>query len=104
MELYNDPYFLSDPEIIRRIGEKIRRTRLNRNMTRDELQRQTGVHKKTIGDAEEGKNVTMMTLIAILRGLRMFDQLAPLLREEGISPLLVAKYQGKVPKRATGGK
>jgi transcriptional regulator with XRE-family HTH domain len=97
-----DPYFNSDPDIMRRIGNKLETARLNRNITRDELQRITGIHKKTIGDAESGKNITMMTFIAILRGLNMLDHLSDLLREEGISPVMLAKYQGKVPRRATG--
>jgi len=102
MKPYADPYFLSDPEIVRCIAAKIKRTRLNSNITREELQTITGVHKKTIGDAEAGKNITMMTFIAILRGLNMFDQLTELLKEESVSPVMMAKYQGKVPQRATG--
>jgi transcriptional regulator with XRE-family HTH domain len=100
MEHSADPYFLSDPEIIRRIGKKIKTVRLNSNITREELQRITGVHKKTIGDAEAGKNVTLATFIAILRGLEMLDQLDELLREECVSPVMMAKYRGKVPQRA----
>ena len=96
-----DPYFLTDPAIVRRIGAKIKRVRLNSNITREELQTITGIHKKTIGDAEAGKNITMLTFIAILRGLNMFDQLTELLREEGVSPVMMAKYQGKVPQRAS---
>ena len=102
MELHNDPYFLSDAEIIRRIGKNIRTVRLNSNITRDELQRITGVHKKTIGDAEAGNNITMITLTAILRGLNMLDRLNELFAEESISPVMMAKYQGKMPKRARG--
>ena len=102
MELYSDPYFLSDTEMMRRIGKKLRTVRLNSGITREELQTITGVHKKTIGDAEAGKNITMGTFIAILRGLNMFDKLDELLREEAVSPVMMAKYQGKVPQRASG--
>jgi transcriptional regulator with XRE-family HTH domain len=104
MEYNGDPYFRSDTEIIQRIGEKIKTVRLNRNITREELQKMTGVHKKTIGDAESGKSVTMTTLIAILRGLRMLDQLDRLLEDEPVSPVMIAKYQGKIPQRASGKK
>lgn len=100
MQEYADLYFLSDVEIMRRIGKKIRTVRLNSNVTREELQRITGVHKKTIGDAEAGKNVTMATFIAILRGLGILDQLNELLKEESISPVRMAELQGKRPQRA----
>jgi len=99
-----DLHFVSDIDIMRRIGKRIRTTRLNNNITRDELQIRTGVHKKTIGDAETGNNITMATLIAILRGLNMLDRLHELLRDEGISPVMIAKYQGKIPQRAAGGR
>jgi transcriptional regulator with XRE-family HTH domain len=104
MEMYADLYFHSDPELMRRIGEKIKTVRLNSNITREELQSITGVHKKTIGDTEAGKNVTIMTLLAILRGLSMLDQLNELLREEGVSPVMMARFKGKAPMRARGGK
>jgi transcriptional regulator with XRE-family HTH domain len=102
MEHYNDPYFVPDTEILLRIGKKIRTIRLNSGITQAELQGITGVHKKTIGDAESGKNVTMMNFIAILRGLRAFDLLDGMFRDEGISPVLMAKYSGKAPQRARG--
>ena len=102
MDLYANPYFLSDVDIIRRIGENLKTIRLDSNITRDELQTITGVHKKTIGDMESGKNVTIGTFIAILRGLNLFDRLEELLREEPMSPLLLAKLKWKVPQRATG--
>ena len=102
MDLYGDLYSHSDVEIIKQIGEKIRAARLNNNITRDELQRITGIHSKTIGDAEAGKNITLATLVAILRGMNMLDMLNELLREESVSPVMMARYGGKAPKRATG--
>ncbi|MCL2786439.1 MAG: helix-turn-helix domain-containing protein [Methanomassiliicoccaceae archaeon] len=100
MEQYADLYFISDVEIMRRIGKKIRTVRLNSNITREELQRITGVHKKTIGDAESGKNVTMGTFIAILRGLQILEQAEELIRDDGPSPVMMAKLQGNIPQRA----
>ncbi|MCL1984720.1 MAG: helix-turn-helix domain-containing protein [Methanomassiliicoccaceae archaeon] len=102
MEQHSDPYFLSDNEIISRIGKRIRTARLNMNITREELQEITGVNKKTIGDAESGKNITMLTFIALIRGVGMLDRLNELLREEGVSPVMLAKMRGKEPQRATG--
>jgi transcriptional regulator with XRE-family HTH domain len=102
MEHYANPYFISDVDIARRIGKNLRTIRLDSDITRDELQTITGVHKKTIGDMESGKNVTMGTFIAILRGLNLLDKLNELLREEPISPVMLAKLQWRVPQRATG--
>jgi len=95
-------YSLSNREIVKDIGEKIRRIRLNGNVTRSELQRITGIHAKTIGDAEDGKNVTLITLVGILRGLNALDLLDRLVEEEKVSPVDLAKNKGKVRERATG--
>jgi len=100
MEQYADLYFISDAEIMRRIGKKLRTVRLNSNITREELQRITGVHRKTIRDAESGKNVTMATFIAVLRGLQILEHAEELLRDDGPSPVMMAKLHGKMPQRA----
>ncbi|MCL1978799.1 MAG: helix-turn-helix domain-containing protein [Methanomassiliicoccaceae archaeon] len=98
----SDVYELSDTEIIGMIGEKIRTIRLNNNVTREQLQEASGVHMKTIGDLENGKNVTMITLISVLRGLKRLNLLDRLLDDESVSPLLLYKAGGSAPKRATG--
>ena len=70
-------------------------------MTRDELQEASGVHKKTISDLENGKNVTLLTLIAVLRGLGELNLFERLLEDELISPIALFKLQGRRPKRAS---
>lgn len=100
MERHGNINFLSDLEIIRKIGKNIRTTRLNRNITRDELQNTSGIHSKTIGEIENGKNVTLSTLIAILRGLNMLDRLEALTEEANFSPVLMFENKGKPPQRA----
>ena len=102
MTVFSDILTLSDVELSETIGKKIKMMRLNMNMTRDELQKISGVHSKTIGDFENGKNVTLLTLIAILRGLKGLYMLVSLLEEESVSPVMVAKLGGDVPKRASG--
>ncbi|MDR0508805.1 MAG: helix-turn-helix domain-containing protein [Candidatus Methanoplasma sp.] len=98
----SDVYELSDTEIIKLIGEKVRTIRLNSNVTREQLQEVSGVHAKTIGDLESGRNVTVATLISVLRGLRKLNLLDRLLEEEAVSPLLLFKAKGNPPVRATG--
>ena len=100
MEQYGSIYALSDREITEHIGKKIRRIRLNENITAEDLQLRTGIHKKTIGDAENGKNVTLGTLISILRGLNASDLLEHLTEDEPVSPVSLAMNNEKVRERA----
>jgi len=102
MKEYENIYSLSDREIAEDVGKKIRRIRLNENISRDELQLITGVHRKTIGDIENGKNVTLVTLISVLRGLNALHLLDQLAADEIASPVSMAMNKGKVRERATG--
>ncbi|MDR1690622.1 MAG: helix-turn-helix domain-containing protein [Candidatus Methanoplasma sp.] len=102
MDYCENTYSLSDREIVEDIGRKLLDIRLKNNTTRKELQFVTGVHEKTIGDAEKGKNVTLINLVSILRGLGALDLLEPLIEEEIVSPAMLFKNRGKVRKRATG--
>jgi transcriptional regulator with XRE-family HTH domain len=95
-------YGLSDTDILRKIGRYLRRERLNRNITQEELQNITGVHKKTISDAENGKNVTLINVISIMRGLELLSRIDFMMENEQISPVMLAKLKGKVPERASG--
>ena len=95
-------YAMSDTEISEQIGKKIKTARLNNNVTREQLQERSGIHRKTIGDLENGKNVTVQTLIAVLRGMKRLNLLDGMLEDEEISPLAMMKLEGSVPKRASG--
>ena len=95
-------YSLSNTEIVEKIGEKLRDIRLNDNVTRSNLQYASGVHVKTIGDAEDGKNVTLITLVAILRGLNALDLIERLVEKELVSPAALFRNNGKPRERARG--
>ncbi|MDR0888216.1 MAG: helix-turn-helix domain-containing protein [Candidatus Methanoplasma sp.] len=94
-------YAMSDTEILEHIGKKIKAARLNNNVTREQLQERSGIHKKTIGDLENGKNVTLQTLIAVLRGMKRLNLLDGMLEDEEISPILITDPEGNAPKRAS---
>lgn len=102
MEYRMGIYSLSDREIAEDIGKKLKEMRLKKNMTRAELGSASGIHEKTIGDAENGKNITMITLISMLRGLSALNLLDSLIEEEGISPAALFRDKGRVRRRATG--
>ncbi len=93
---------VSDTSIMERLGERLRRARLNRNLTRDELAAGVGLSVDTIRNAENGRNVSLETLIRLLRGLGKLDDLDALLHSAGPSPVQLAKSQGRLRQRASG--
>lgn len=94
----------SDDEILRELGERLRRERLNRNLTQAHLAEEAGIARRTLQKAEEGEVTTLATLVAILRGLGLLSQLENLLPEQTLSPVQLARMQGRERQRASQSK
>ena len=93
---------LSDKAAMALIGERIRRERLNQNMTQAELAKQAGLGARTVRSLEAGQKPTVETLIRALRGLGKLGTIDAFLPEPGLSPLQLAKLQGRERQRASG--
>ncbi|WP_394179212.1 helix-turn-helix transcriptional regulator [Marinomonas posidonica] len=83
------------------IGERLKQARLNRNLTQSEVATLAGVARKTVLNAEKGK-VQLEVFIALLMALDLTEQLDLFLPKQQISPLQLAKLQGKQRQRASG--
>jgi len=83
------------------IGERLKQARLNRDLTQSEVATLAGVARKTVLNAEKGK-VQLEVFIALLMALDLTEQLDLFLPKQQISPLQLAKLQGKQRQRASG--
>ncbi len=92
---------MSDKAIIRDIGKRLKQIRLNKNITQQELSQKSGVHRTTISKMETGQQVSLLTLIQVLRGLGELQRLENIIPEEIVSPIQLASLQGKKRKRAS---
>ncbi len=92
----------NNSEVLKEIGARIRRERLNQNTTQETLARRAGVSRRVVLDLEAGKGCGLNSFIEILRSLRKLDQLDAFLPDPGISPLQLAKLRGRERQRATG--
>jgi len=92
----------SDTAIQADLGQRLRRVRLNLNLTRAALAANIGLSVDTVRNAETGQNVSLETLIRLLRGLGRLSDLDLLLETDVPSPVLLAKRLGKVRQRASG--
>lgn len=93
---------LSDKAAMALIGERIQRERLNQNMTQAELAERAGLGARTVRSLEAGQKPTVATLIRALRGLGRLGTIDAFLPEPGLSPLQLAKLQGRERQRASG--
>lgn len=83
------------------LGERIKGARLNANLTQKELAEKAGISLKAVINSEKGKS-TLESVVAILVALELTEQLNAFIPKQEISPVQLAKLQGKERKRATG--
>jgi transcriptional regulator with XRE-family HTH domain len=92
---------LSDKAAMALIGERIQRERLNQNLTQEELAERAGIGVRTVRSLEAGQKPTVETLIRSLRALGRLGTVDAFLPEPGLSPLQLAKLQGRQRQRAS---
>jgi len=92
---------MSDKAIIKEIGRRVKRKRLERNLTQQEIADLAGISRPTVSDLERGNPFEIMTLIQVLRVLDALDEIDSFLPDPGISPLQLAKLRGKERERAS---
>jgi len=92
---------MSDKAIINELGVRIKKLRLLKNFTQQELADRSGIGKSTLQKLEYGSSVSIITFIQVLRALKQLDALNNFLPEPGISPIELQKFEGKQRKRAS---
>ena len=96
-----DFYSMTDTGIVTEIGSRIKSLRLRKNLTQQQVSEATALSLNAIKSLEAGK-AKLSTLIAVLRELGALDPLDSFIPEVSISPLQLAKRQGKKRQRASG--
>ena len=96
-----DFYTLSDAGIEKELGRRIKALRLRNNITQKELAEATTLSINTIKSLDSGRG-KLSTLIAVLRELDALNDLDSFIPQITISPMQLAKTQGKSRQRASG--
>ena len=90
---------LTNPEILRELGARLKAYRLQQNVPVEELAARAGLSKTTIVNAEAGRNPRLETVVRILRGLRKLDTLEGFLPEPTVSPIELLERGSKTPRK-----
>ncbi|MFC1543754.1 helix-turn-helix domain-containing protein [Gemmatimonadota bacterium] len=93
---------MSDRAILREIGRRLKRRRLERNLPQRRVAEIAGVARSTVSQMENGSPTSLLTFVQILRALEALDELDSLLPDPGISPLELARMKGRERRRASG--
>mgnify|MGYP003391644798 FL=1 len=101
-----DIYTLSDTQLNKRIGEKLKAIRLKRNITQQSLAEASSISLSSVKKVENGEIGSFDTLLRILRTLGMLESISQLFEEEQLSPSeyyeMVNKAKKQTRKRAAG--
>ncbi|MBS1678159.1 MAG: helix-turn-helix transcriptional regulator [Actinobacteria bacterium] len=90
-----------DDAVLRELGERLARTRLERNLSQERLAEEAGVSKRTVERLEAGESVKSNSLIRVLRGLGQLEALERLVPEPLPSPVERLRSQGRRRRRAS---
>lgn len=91
----------TDQLIVRALGERLSRLRLERNLTQAALAEQAGVSKRTVERIEAGGPTQLVNLVRVCRALDLLDRFETLIPEPIVSPVAQLRMQGRQRKRAT---
>lgn len=89
-----------DAVILRELGERIARLRLERNLKQADLATQAGVGKRTIERMEAGGATQFVNLVRVCRALGLVKGFETLIPEPVASPVAQLKLRGRQRKRA----
>lgn len=94
---------MSPSAIAVELGERLKQARLNQNLTQAEVASFVGVSRALVLNAEKGK-AQLEVFVAILAALNLTSHLDLFLPQQQISPIQLAKLQGRQRQRASGQK
>lgn len=82
---------LTTPQIEAELGHRLKRRRLEQNISQEKLARISGLSRRTITAVEHGQGATLTTFIELLRALDGLEALEDILPDPGPSPLRLAR-------------
>lgn len=91
---------MSDAAIVKQLGEFIKHSRIQQNITQAQLADIAGLNRWTISQIENGESITLTTLIQVLRALDVLYVLNHFEINDEISPIEYAKLKEKKRQRA----
>jgi transcriptional regulator with XRE-family HTH domain len=94
---------LSDDAVLEELGRRLQRHRLDRNITQSSLAREAGISTPTLQRLEAGSSVQFVSLLRVLRGLGLLEQVETLVPAPHVRPMELLERKGRQRKRASSG-
>lgn len=97
---HNNWLSMSDKALAKHIGNFVKHHRMEQNKTQGSIAEAAGISRSTLSLLERGENVTVPTLIQVLRVLDQLHVMNVFHIEKQISPIMLAKMEQKKRQRA----
>jgi putative transcriptional regulator len=91
----------SDLAVLRELGKRLKRHRIDRNLTQAMLANEAGVSKSTVERIEGGGSTQLNNFVRVLRILGLLDNIDLLVPKPAPSPMEQMRLQGKRRRRAS---
>lgn len=92
---------LTDAAVLDELGQRLKQTRLRRNLTQRHLAEEAGVSLATVRSLEDGKPSHLVTLVRVLRVLGLLGGLERAIPEPPPSPIEELHLRGRERRRAS---
>lgn len=92
---------MSPSAICKEMGQRIKRARLNANLTQKDIAGRAGLSITAVQSVERG-NAMLESMVSVLVALNLIEHINQFIPEQEISPLQLAKLKGKKRQRASG--
>src|SRR5215475_5919592 len=90
---------LTDGAVLKELGERLKRRRIDAGLTQAQLAEEAGVSKRTVERIMSGRSTDFVLLLRVLRALKLLDALEQLIPDQPQSPLLLLKSRGRARDR-----
>jgi transcriptional regulator with XRE-family HTH domain len=92
----------SDAATLAEIGRRLKRHRLDRNLSQQQLADEAGVSRGTVSRIEDGESAQLGSVLRIVRVLGLLGAIEQFISEPGPSPVEQVRRHGHQRQRATG--
>jgi transcriptional regulator with XRE-family HTH domain len=90
---------LTDTAVLREIGGRLERRRIDAGLTQAQLAEEAGISKRTVERMEAARSTDFVMLVRVLRVLKLLETLDQLVPDLPPSPLMLLKGRGRARQR-----
>jgi transcriptional regulator with XRE-family HTH domain len=98
---YTNWHNMSDQALAEDIGAFVKQQRLEQDFSQEALAKAAGISRSTLSLLEQGKPITLATLLQVLRVLDQLQFMEYFIIQQNLSPLALAKLQKQKRQRAS---